>query len=343
MSYLNVHEEKTPKHVITRTGATQYLVLNSKNRTQSGVPGQVISQPWNDFRLQRPQNLMESFARRVLVSEVRFPWWIPNISSANNKMWITGASTEAGNPVTLFEVVVPVGFYAPADLVIALNLAITNAEITGGYKLLFPPVVSYSGGQYTFTEGGGLVLLWWFDPGAFPNFPADNAYFNQASLSFTLGMTREQMTGGSLSPTPPLIPAITGNITESLYTSFVDIVSSKFNLYTTNYDGSSDGSTSKQLICRLYLADETSTYAGYKGLYGPFLIHRQFKNPKAVMWNKDAVVDWLDVQVIDQFGQLIPLPAITPVAFVNPPAPTTITSSVGSYPDFQITMLATES
>jgi hypothetical protein len=55
------------------------------------------------------------------------------------------------------------------------------------------------------------------------------------------------------------------------------------------------------------------------------------------MWNKDAVIDFLDISVVDQFNQLVPLPS-----FLQIDLPTTNKKVTGSWPDFQITLLATE-
>jgi hypothetical protein len=148
----------------------------------------------------------------------------------------------------------------------------------------------------------------------------------------------------------------TGNPTTCQYTQFVDIVSDKLNQYTTNRDGSSDNFFGRNLLCRMYISDEVSNVVQgsdtnntvipggttiatqfvqfIPGVSGPFIIHRQFKNPKAVMWNKDASVDWLDIALYDEFGNLLPPPFVS----VNSPLP----ANNPSYPDFQITLLASE-
>jgi hypothetical protein len=56
-----------------------------------------------------------------------------------------------------------------------------------------------------------------------------------------------------------------------------------------------------------------------------------------VMWNKDSVIDWLDISVVDQYNRLVPLPLIKEF---DPPD--TYKYIEGSYPDFQLTLLATE-
>jgi hypothetical protein len=139
------------------------------------------------------------------------------------------------------------------------------------------------------------------------------------------------------SPTPPFPPGpvgstISGNPTGLVYTQYIDIVSEKLNYYSQQKDGSSDPLTSQALVCRLYIADEISIAQNVDSFYQPFLIHRQFSNPKTLMWNKDAVVDWLDIAVYDEYGELVPLPQISQFG----------STFTGSYPNFQITLLATE-
>jgi hypothetical protein len=359
--------QNEPMTVITRNSATQYLVLNSKDRfltsqpstttDASGVtttqPGNTSFQNWNNFKLQRPQNLMESFATRLVVSEIRFPMWIPNINERNNKLWVVGQwELEFG----LWEIVIPVGFYTPTEFVAELNDQLINTltDIRGAIvQMTYPPTVTLNqDGSFTWTNTNPdptVFELYFFNPEVVSNSgvaPTLNVYLNNPSLCLTMGMEYAQSIGTFLPPLTALAPMVgvatdfkmTGNPTELLYSQFFDIVSDKLNYYTTNFDGSSDAVASRQLLCRLYLSDETSTYNSYANLYKPFIIHRQFKNPKEVMWNKDAVVDWLDIGIYDQFGQLVPLPS-APANVYNVP----LSFPTGSYPDFQITLLATES
>jgi len=315
--------------VVSRTEATQLLLLNSKNRNQTSSTGKVANQPWNKFRVERPQALMESFATRLLVSEIRFPWYIPNITVNNNFLYIEGAGV-TGN-AQAFITLAP-GFYTPADIVSEINSQLSSSGIVA------PPVVSYSGGQYTFTGASAGATEWnisWFNPVTNPSGSGtlqqeEFAYNTSPSLCQTLGLTFYQASGEWSATSAPYI--LIGNITESLYTQYVDIVSEKLNYYSTTKDGSSDNATSKALVCRVYLADEVSL-ANNEGLgQAPFIIHRQFKTPKAIMWNKESVIDQLDISVVDQYGQLVPLPATS----------TSGVSSAGSYPDFQIGILASE-
>ena len=321
--------------VVSRTPANQYLSLNSKDRFNTASTGVYNYQPWNRFKLQRPQNLMTSFATRMVVSEINMPWYVPNINNLTNTIWINSELATAENPRTTFTVTLPNGFYTPAELVTALNTAlngtlpITGTNATG--TLLNSPTVSYANSTFIWTPSvgaGGAFTLCWFNPVTNPSAPSSSVYQSSTSLGKLMGIYYSQYSSDYATL------ALTGAISSGVYTQYVDFVSDKLHQYTLVRDGSSDNYFNRNLILRLYISDETSmTVQGT----APFNIHRQFKNPKAVMFNKDAIIDWLDVALYDEWGNLLPLPSaplepngVTPVA----PA--------GSYPDFQITLLPSE-
>jgi hypothetical protein len=307
---------------VSRNPASQYLVLDSRNRIQSATPGGISNEAWNDFRLQRPQSIMESFATRIGVSEIRFPWFIPNITKRNNTLLYFGY---IGGEVYSEPITIPYGFYTPDELVTKINELFTAEAYD--YSL----TLSYFDGQYTFTPVNNVTpgdpIPFEFapfivfeiqaenDPG---NIPDENTYYNNPSLCLTLGMPYENVGYGAGGTGP-----FSGNYTETLYTQYVDLISNKFNQYTTNLDGNSYSQGSNRLLARIYLADEVSVGNNYDELYQPHIIHRQFKNPKMVMWNKDAVIDWLDIQVRDQYNQLVPLPSLIQVGGPSPPPPST--------------------
>jgi hypothetical protein len=378
---------------VSRNPATQYLVISSKDRNQtSTVSSQVLSptgqpttittqtyvrQPWNNFKLQRPQSLMQTYATRMLISEINFPFYVPNVNINNNKIWVIGPSTSPGNPIVIFLITLNPGYYSPnaantagtVSLATALNSIMANATTYGTVAPVFPagssgtlanpPVVSVNPNNsfsWTLTGAlaGGFAL---FATGPLANGATfapltEIAYYSNSSLALLMGMDFRQVNGTTLASN--INPVLIGNPTTLQYTQYIDIVSDKLHQYTTNRDGSSDNTFSRNLLCRLYISDEASNIVeGFSisgdgggpisstpvqfipGVTGPFIIHRQFKNAKAVMWNKEASVDWLDIAVYDEFGNLLPLGTNTTI-----PPPYSPLDPV--YPDFQITLLASE-
>jgi hypothetical protein len=122
-------------------------------------------------------------------------------------------------------------------------------------------------------------------------------------------------------------------------------VSSKLTYNQRVQDSSSKTTSFGNIICRIFIANETSD-AGSQGFYydgtadapfnpvryvatlppgsSPFLIHRQFMCPKSFRWDMNQAVDWLDIKLYDDAGN--PL-------FYDPNF---------SFPDFQITFKCTE-
>lgn len=337
---------------VVRNPATQYLVLNSKDRNQTSSTGQYVRQAWNNFRLQRPQNIMQTYATRMLVSEINFPYYIPNVNPLNNKIWLRSGGV-------VYEIFIGTGFLTGTELAfIITTLMATGVSSSAGS--IFPGAVAgntitlgFNASTSVFTWiSGDPIQLYFTDPGTalqpLSQVPYESQYYSTASLAQLMGF--EFATVSGVVGVPGVGSFLSSNPTTLQYTKYIDIVSDKLHQHTTNRDGNSDNFFARNLLCRLYISDEssnivqsffvsgdalttTSTPVQFiPGVNGSFIIHRQFKNPKSVMWNKEASVDWLDIALYDEYGNLLPLP--TGVSTV--PTPTL------SYPDFQITLLASE-
>jgi hypothetical protein len=298
-----------------------FMQVNSKDRNLSNSQTSSFAtaaggdrQPWNNFLVQKPGYLLQSFARRIGVVEVNFPWGIPNVTSANNTFTILNQTTTTSHLIT-----VPVGFYSGSTLATAVNAQIAAVITTD------TPTVAWSSSTNSFTisANGGSYLL-----SADPSGVTTNVYFySNANLLKTMGFSLAQ-TNFSFSGTQTL----QGSATQILYTQYVDIVSDKLHYNNEVQDGSSSNIKSQvSVLCRIFCSDESSNNTMTTG-QAPFVIHRQFRNPKMLKWNSNAMVDWFQIQVYDEYGNLVQLPA----------AVSTTGTTNASYPDFQLVILATE-
>ena len=338
------------KTVIARPPSTQYLTLNSQDRLQYNVSfnnplapasdPRVARQPWNKFRLQRPQPIMGAFATRIGVSEVRFPWYVPNVNANNNQIWL-GLADVLG-ALSIYQITVNPAFYTGGDLANALNAIIVGGVVPeGSYTVIAGPnvpinplgfpVFSFNAGtgQFTFTPNPIIgAFIYGYNPVSTPFSPI--SYYNSPSLALLMAFEFVQVS----SQVDNLVPLV-GNPTSMCYTQYVDIVSDKLSQYAKSRDGSSDNNFNRSLICRLYVGQESSIeqLTNVPACSAPFTIYRQFKNPKMIEWNKESAIDWVDIAVYDMYGNLLPLPTI-----VFPGA----VAGVGVYPDFQITLLASQ-
>jgi hypothetical protein len=317
-----------------RVGSNAYLFLNSADRNYNASPGtylanQAIDVAWNDFRIQRSQQLIGSFARRIRPVDVKFAWSIPNIMTGKNDViyFLVGA--------TDYVITLPSSFYTPAELATALTAALQTA--VGGTDVA--PVITYDAVNMRYTAtcpattGDDFIMTPYADPATY----SFAQYQNSPSLFKTLGFTYDQA-----SSPPPIAPGafMTGVPTLSSYTDYVEILSNKIMTYTDVWDGQS-GDGGRNAIMRIQAQDETSmnqlTDAEGNTIpttCRPFQIYRQFKMPKAIKWNPDSTIDWLDISVVDMYGQLVPLPPYN--------SSSTRTGGLGYYPDFQITLLCSE-
>jgi hypothetical protein len=320
------------KEKVVTSPSSVYLTIDSKDRNQS------TTQDWNNFTLQKPQALLDAFAKKLVVSEVRFPWYIPNITQNNN---VFAVASKKGTTLDFLALItIPPGFYTPVQLVSAINTQIVAVGFDAS------PVLSYNNLSQTYTFTAGLTpsaepfTLYFYNYAIYDALPSEPAYNTSPWLLRTLGFHYNQVSGSGI------FVATTGQPTMSVYTNYVDIVSTRLTRFQKVRDGDSANNSQSNTICRIYLADEASNpllgkfnlattgtpdYASY-GAY-PLLIHRQFKNAKALNWTPDNFVDYLDIRVLDEYNNLVPLQTGSAPfggAFVS------------QYPDFQITFICTE-
>jgi hypothetical protein len=166
-------------------------------------------------------------------------------------------------------------------------------------------------------------------------------FTNNPSLFKTLGFTLAYQ-----GVTVAADEKITSNPTLSSYTDYIEILSNKIMTYTDVWDGQS-GNGGSNAIMRIQATDETSMNTLVDANENPlpitcrpFVIYRQFKMPKAIKWNPDSTIDWFDIKVVDQYGEIVPLPVPDPLVQANAVANGLVYNP--AYPDFQITLLASE-
>jgi hypothetical protein len=338
---VNAIVRENPMDVITvRMPANGYVLLNSRDRYLTSQPNQTepILQSWNNFTLQRAQAMIPSYAKRLQVSEIRFPWYIPNITARNDTISII---VNAGVPgVLTIPVAVFPGFYTPVSFLTAFNQAIQAQYVANGLLATQAPELAWDAQlqSFYFEDVSGTTLPFGIAaPGSAGGFSAGNmsqtvGYFNNPSLALTMGVPYGYLSTDSSAVKYLNSPGISTYLgaTMFLYTEYVDIASDQLMRFTDARDGGSNNLTSTSLLTRLYLADEISVSTADPIGSSPFLIHRQFKNPKTIKWEPRSFLNYLDIKIYDQYGELVALNGVSGL-----PTPT-------AYPDFQITLLASE-
>jgi hypothetical protein len=121
------------------------------------------------------------------------------------------------------------------------------------------------------------------------------------------------------------------------YTDYIDICSPTLCQAQFVRDGNTHQNViHRDIICRLYVANEISVY--YTDTTGtrPFIIHRQFKNAKVMKWTAERSIDAIDIQLYDMYGNYLPtsgssVPGVSAFQQVN-----------SGYRDFAISFLVDE-
>ena len=343
----------------SRASSDSYLLLDSADRSTStsatGVPLPFpVSQPYNNFRLQKPENLLQGGFTRLSLTEVRFPYAIPNITTLNNSFWVVvrtntqdvKAKISASGVGTSVD-----GKELASQVRASLQASAVGTALGMTWSVLYFPNNPVTGYLYSGFSIVTVALANILDFALYPVEPTLNVYPAKPTLSRnakvkslldTMGYNPisnwDDLTALN-NTTANLVLSKDSSYAPMTYTTYIDIVSSKLTYYQNVKDGTTKAGSRDNVICRLYIADETSTsptigqyWDGTKAVTYqvnppagniPFVIHRQFKSPKQFMWDKNTAVDWIDIELYDDYGNPLYIP------------PTGL-------PDFQITFKATE-
>jgi hypothetical protein len=281
------------------------LVLDSFDRN-SGTILRPTTQPLNNFNLTKGSNILQGQFNSIKVQEINFPWSIPNIVKGKTDSLAIETTQDIG---TYYQLTIPEGFYTGTQLADALNVQINATTIPVKPSFAYLPNGSFEFSCADDTVNlaivpvvNGIVVV--AGSGVYPP-------LNSCTLTTIMGYSEVYYPYSALISIAQPVNTLVSGFAPLLYTSYVDICSDSL----TQFQGAGDVSTaiiSKQnVICRMYVADETSTptvdASGnpvYPGM-APFIIHRQFKNAKVMRWNGQNSVGTIDIQLYDQWGQLL--------------------------------------
>lgn len=294
-----------------------------------------------------------------------------DVMSASFQIFTVG--TGAG-PVLPVQITIPPGYYTGTELAAALQTAINVASIAiagwpaGIINVSFDAtnqsIVLRNTNTYSAAAAAVNYFFGWAPDTpvtALPNLPNPNS-FNLQDLTFTMGF-RNYFASRPVTLIPPTtvypnciaplnypgagtfaginyasyVNAVIGSQYTGRYTDWIDICSPALCQAQYVRDGNTNqASIHRDLICRLYVASEISTFLTDPVGSRPFVIHRQFKNAKVMKWTAERSIDAIDIQLYDMYGQVLPIPQLFVAAGVAAQ-----TASSGAA-DFGITFLVDE-
>jgi hypothetical protein len=330
----------TPGQVI-RPPSTALLTIDSGDRFKSQIDRRAVEAwipsdgaiPTNysayDFTINKDESIMNGFFTRLAVTEVVFPWAIPNINVQTNKMFI---DTSIAGVITTYEITLEDGFYTPAQLAAAIE-----AYVVANIPTLTGFLMEYSPRPYTncFAYETNSATLIGFRPVSYNS----TIYNNDAQIIQLFDL----LGFSDLRNTIPQ-PAQAGNATLCQFTRYVDIVCSQL-IYNQSLKDTSSQRTVRDALCRVYLGDSNAvnTVAPNDVDYAPpgctpVVIYRNFSTPKQIQWMPNQPVPgYLRFQIYDDNGIVL---SQSGANVIGPDTDFTFSSSTGL--DWSMTMLVSE-
>ena len=335
-------------------------------------------QSYQNFRVQTAGgNIIQGQLNKIRVGEIMFPYDTPTIVQGRNNTFIIatydvdGATGDVTYPLTTQTITIPPGFYTGAELVAAIGAALP-AGLTIGQDTKSGAIFFENATVWNPAGANSIFSLYPYNP-AQQN--ANSSYIGPSAL-WTLGFKNLFAAAGAgtivynfdIPPTPnpqgtgalvtlvpglypnaapnPVVPqnilfqAIVGTPYNGKYTDYIDICSPTLCQAQYVRDGNTQQSViHRDIICRLYVANEVSLYQAEPTGDRPFVIHRQFKNAKVMKWTADRSIDAIDIQLYDMWG----LPMLdSPVQTIAALSAVTGRTGFSGSRDFAITFLVDE-
>lgn len=284
--------------VSQRAASVAVFTVDSSDRRAFDIDGsRVDNTPVNKFIISKPQTLINGYFTRIALTELNFPWDVPNVNATNNTFTVI---LTAGQPYDgQYTVSVPEAFYTPSELAIALENALNAkmVEINATAEFVFD--VSIGNNQNFIienTEADGIFAIILKNAG------------QQDDLCNLMGFSDipAEINGS------PLVAALkfTGAYASMLYTPFIDIASNNLTKKQDVSDSSSSFNTGRSLLARIYLTREgiqqinTSDEEQVLGCR-PFTIYKEFTTPKQIYWDTEEFVNIIDITLTDYKGNVL--------------------------------------
>lgn len=327
-----------------RPPSTSLLTIDSEDRFKNYLeanaagtenPQALNATPYN-FAIRKSESLMNGFFTRVGVSEINFPWAVPNINRKTNQMIFEWSGASSGSiTIQLVE-----GFYTPDILAATIEGIIQAADAS-----LASFAMTYGTGdqpRFLYNANNGAIAV------AF--FPMD---YNSTGYPFP-STTKQlfNLMGFSDLNSDPSQEGVSG-FTFCQFTKYVDITCYQLTNNQSLKDQTSQ-TIARDMLCRIYLGDANApgnitpgTADPTTGLIipnpafvpagcAPFIIYRNFATPKQIQWiPNQPIPGYLAFQVYDDSGALLSetLPTVPPVDAAADQA---------TFLDWNMTMLVSE-
>jgi len=280
---------------------------------------------------QTNQNILQGQVYCISVSEVNFPYDIPNIQKGiawagappNN---LPGSDIGIYNSFILENGAGPVltiditpGFYTGTELETAINNTITavGAAHVPPIPTADMPTVVYDPTINLFSfdapannVGGGAASVWAItSPYTYPN-SQFGATPNTNSLGKDILSIMGFLPGNDIDnfvdadPVQDHLVFAAQQAAPLVFTQYIDICSPQLCKFQYFRDGSTTNLARRSdIICRLYIVNNVAIPSADVDGTRPFVINRQYQNARVMRWTADNAVGQIDINLYDDVGQ----------------------------------------
>ena len=293
--------EVEDKAITIRPSSTAVFGVDSDDRYSDFATRRTNPSYPFSIGISRNESLLNGFFTRLAVTEFRMYWTLPNIGAVwgNNTLTYYESVTPAQHTITI-----PTGFYDMQDLMGVIE-ALVQAQ---GFLPNFIALANADGSSSYST--GDPNLFYWVPPTS-----KTRTLYDMLNLVNT-------------SPAPTPATSQQGGVANLKPTDYIDVISPQLTYNQELKDGST-APTVRDMLVRIYLDDGNRTprktitnlftaggvangtqvpqYDPSDTITGsvPFMLYRQFSQPKQVLWNKAQPIGNLTFELFDDQGRSI--------------------------------------
>jgi hypothetical protein len=293
-----------------RPSSTALLTIDSEDRYKNYTEARTKATSPYSFSITKNESLMPGFMTRIGVSEVVFPWAIPNINPKTHTINLEG-SWNVGVDISSTIISIDEGFYRPGQLATIFETAVQNwltqigygTTISVGYGVNDFPVFTVDASDASGASGSLDLLVFTPLVANTPDYPYPDT---NKQLFDLLGFGGS---GGNVTITPDV--TYTGGVTFCQAIRYIDIVCNQLTNSQAQKDQTSQ-TVARDMLCRLYIGDAggsgQSTISPQDDLFcppgcAPFVIYRNFTMPKQIQWIPNQnIPGFLQFKVYDDAG-----------------------------------------
>lgn len=282
-----------------RPPSSAYMLVDSLDRYGRFYPFENNFTSSSDWKLNFPTPIIQGYFTRLCLTQVNFQWNIPTILFNYNDLMLIGIT---GTPdAGVATITLDPGYYTPTTLASQIQTKVATAFPSSVITCVYDPVF----GCFTLATGvvGGKIQI---IGNSTPGVNVSSVVMRRIRCLQTLGFANI-----SVGAVPPVQSSVSGNIPTMLPTRFVDICSSYLTKFQRAKDGTSNVISPRQdMICRLFAVAPNTRYnitANDSPGSFPFAIVQDMNNPKYIKWSPDETLNSFDIQVRDEYGDILPV------------------------------------